>query len=386
MNQSAINDYWADVVARYRASPLPGFLRWWGGELSSLIPDSLRQRLVQPRPAVWLLPAEDGSLAVWAGGEAPEHLDTFGPSEDAGLLRDRWSAVARSFEEGNPEVRLCLPEDDILQCPVELPLAVESGLQQALRYQLDQFTPFQADQVYYAHEVTGRDSAHGRLKLALRLVPVSSVDRWRERLAAIGVRPHAIDVAASGEETPSPLGVNLLPEAERPPYVYKRARLNWMLAAGLVAMLVLVMAQSIYLRERSVDQLQAEVDSLREQSETVVALQRQLEDSLTAANFLAELRRRQPVVIQVLDEVTRLLPDDIWLQQLQVRDNELHMQGLADGSQRLIDLINDSELLDDAEFRGSVNVDQATGRERFATRAQIQTGRARNAAVAESGE
>jgi general secretion pathway protein L len=386
MNQSAINDYWADLVARYRSSPLPGFLRWWGGELAALVPESFRERLVQPRPVLWLVPdADSGVLTIWSGGDEPEQLDVFGAAEDAQLLRDRWGALVRNFEDGNPEIRLCLPEGEVLRCPVELPLAVESGLDQALRYQLDQLTPFQADQVYYDREVLARDTSHGRLKLELRLVPVARVENLRERLAAIGIRPHAIDVAGEGE-TPVSQGFNLLPEAERPAYVYARARMNWMLAGAAVLLLAIVMAQSLYLRGQTVDKLQAEVNKLRVESEAVMGLQQQLEDSLTAANFLAERRRRQPVTIQVLDEVTRVLPDDIWLQQLQVRGNELMMQGLADGSQRLIELINDSDLLADAEFRGSVNVDPNTGRERFNAQARIRTGRAANAAVAESGE
>ena len=386
MNQSAINDYWADIVARYRSSPVPGFLRWWRGELATLVPESFRERLVQPRPVLWLVPDGDrGALTVWSGGDEPEQLDVFGAAEDADLLRDRWAALVRNFEDGNPEIRLCLPEDEVLQCPVELPLAVESGLDQALRYQLDQLTPFQADQVYYDHEVVARDTSHGRLKLELRLVPVARVETLRERLAAIGIRPHAIDVVGD-VEAPASEGFNLLPESERPPYVYTRARLNWMLAGGVALLLALVMVQSLYLRGQTVDRLQAEVSNLRAEADAVMELQQQLEDSLTAANFLAERRRRQPVTIQVLDEVTRVLPDDIWLRQLQVRGNDLLMQGLADGSQRLIQLINDSELLADAEFRGSVNVDPNTGRESFNAQAKIRTGRAANAADAEPGE
>ncbi len=386
MNQSVINDYWAELVARYRSSPLPGFLRWWGGELAGLVPESFRDRMVQPRPELWLIPDSDnGSLTIWSGGEEPEQIDVFGAAEDAELLRDRWAGLVQNFEDGNPEIRLCLPEGEVLQCPVELPLAVESGLDQALRYQLDQLTPFQADQVYFDHDVVARDTAHGRLKLELRLVPVTRVDNLRERLAAIGIRPHAIDVIRDGD-LPVSQGFNLLPEAERPNYIYARARMNWLLAGAAVLLLALVMAQSLYLRGQTVDKLQAEVNNLRTESEAVMGLQQQLEDSLAAANFLAERRRRQPVTIQVLDEVTRALPDDIWLQQLQVRGNELMMQGLADGSQRLIELINDSELLTDAEFRGSVNVDPNSGRERFNAQALIRTGRAVNASDAEPGE
>lgn len=379
---NAVNEYWSGLAARYRASPLPGFLSWWRGELASLIPASLRARMVPPRPALWLCPDGQGNLAVWRGGESPERLDLFGADEDARDLRARWLALQSRFEDGHPEIRLCLDRDEILEREVELPLAVESNLATALGYQIDQLTPFRPQQIVYDFQVVDRDAAHGRLKLDLRLVPVAHLEPVRERLAAIGIRPHAIDTLADGAESPSSEGYNLLPEAERPRYVYARARLNWILAGVGVLVLALVMAQSLYLRERSVERLQGEVAQLRAEADRVMGLQRQLEDSLSAANFLADRRRRQPIIIQVLDEISRILPDDIWLQQVQVQGDEIVMMGLADGSQRLIELLNDSPMLDDAEFRGAINVDPATGQERFNVRARITRGEVQYAVVA----
>lgn len=387
MNHSAISDYWGSLVARYRASPLPGFLRWWGRELHGLIPESLRHRLVPPRPELWLVAEpESREFTVYRGIETPERCDRFGADEDPRLLRDRWAALVEEFDEGNPRIRLCLPGREVLECPVELPLAVESNLDQALAYQLDQLTPFRADQVYYDYDIVERDSEHGRLRLELRLVPVTRIDALRERLAAMGIHPHIIDLTQREGEQLDCQHFNLLPEPERPRHVYARARLNWMLVGALVLVVAVVMVESLYLRARTAEQLRGEVAELRAEAETVMELQKQLEDSLAAANFLAERRRRQPVMIQVLDEVTRLLPDNMWLQQLRVSGDELQVQGLAEGSQQLIELINDSELFDEAEFRGSVSIDPTSGRERFNARARIETGRAADAADAESGE
>jgi general secretion pathway protein L len=384
---NAVNEYWASLEARYRASPLPAFLTWWGRELGGMVPDSLSARMVPPRPALWLLAEPGGaSFTVWKGGEQAEFCDRFGDDEDAQILRDRWFELLAGFEEGQPEIRLCLPPELVLECPVELPLAVEANLATAIGYQLDQFTPFKASQVLHDFRIKDRDAQHGRIQVELRLAPLAHLEAIRERLARIGIRPHVIDTASFEQELPVCGGFNLLPEAERPRYVYARARLNWILAGVAVLVLGLVMAQSLYLRGQTVQRLQAEVTSLRNEAESVLALQQELEDSLIAANFLAERRRRQPVIIQVLDEVSRVLPNDMWVQQLQVRDNEVQMTGLADGSQRLIELLNDSPLLDDAEFRGSINVDPATGQERFNVRATIIRRGMQHAVAAGPGE
>jgi general secretion pathway protein L len=384
---SAVNEYWTSAVARYRASPLPAFFRWWGGELAQVFPESLRKRMMPPRPTVLLAAnLETADLEVWIGGDDPKHQDTFGKDEDAHILRDRWQELLNSFTDGAPEVRLCLPAEEVLQRPVELPLAVESNLDTAVSYQLDQLTPFSTSQVYHDFRLVRRDAQHNRLELDLRLVPLNRIEGIRERLAAIGIRPHAIDTLTSDEELLRCEGFNLLPETERPPYVYARARLNWVLAGTAALILLAVMFQSLHLRGQERDRLQEEVAQLRLEAEQVIELQNQLEDALVAANFLAERRRRQPVIIQVLDEVSRILPQDMWLNQMQVRGDELQMMGLADASERLIEIVNESPLLDDAEFRGAINVDPNTGQERFNARATINRRGVQDAAAAGPGE
>jgi len=387
MKSNVITTAWESLRTRYRTSPVPDFLAWWRSELASLIPAGLRQRMVPPRPSIWLVLDEDGTkLSLWRGGDQPERIDELLLSDELQSLRQRWAAAVARFEDGPPEIRLCLPAEQVLACPVEQPLAVEANLSNALGYQLDQLTPFRASDVLFDHQTLERNTQTGRLKLDLRLVPKKSVNPLLDRLNAIGIMPHAVDSLAGNEEAPRTEGFNLVPEAQRPRYTYRRARLNWGLAGAALLILGLVMAQSLYLRTNTVEALQSEVNALRLEADQVMNLQRQLEDSLQAANFLAERRRRQPVVIQVLDEVSRVLPEDMWINQLQVRGDQLTMMGLADGSSRLIEIINASPLLDDAAFRGSINVDPATGKERFNAQALITRGGVQDATAAESGE
>lgn len=354
---------------RYRSSPLAAFLNWWGGELYSLVPGRWRGRLVAPRPRLWLLSAADDlGLSVWRGGAQPEGLDTLGAGEDLAALRQRWQTHLASFVDGPPEVCLLLSDDVVLDAPVDLPLAVESNLTQAVAYQLDQLTPFRADQVWHDFRVLARDLDNARLKLDLRLVPKARIDALFDRLEAIGIRPHVVDVAPAGIELDDELhgsGFNLLPAERRRSYINRRTRLNWGLGAGLVAAMALVMFVSLQARSNGVEQLRAEVDSLRSQAESVLVLQRELEDALDAANFLAEHRSGQPVVMHVLDELTRVLPNDMWLQSVTIREQELTLQGQGNGSQRLIELVNGSSLFSETAFRGPVNIDPSTGQERF---------------------
>lgn len=360
---------------RYRATPVPAFLAWWGGELGELVPDSVAGRLMPPKPQVWLIPAETGGgdFRVWRADAEPQVLDVFGAGEDAQLLRDRWRDIVAAFRDGKPEVRLCLHPDQYLALPVELPAAVDANLDQALAYQLDQISPFRADQVVFGHRVERRDTERDRIEVSLRIAPNEMLEPLLERARAFGAVVHVVDTLA-GDDPPQPEGFNLLPESARPRYVHARARFNALLGLGLAVVLGLVMAQTLILRQQTVNDLQAAADRLRREAREVIDLQQELEESLAAANYLAEKRAAQPPVIDLIDEVTRVLPDDIWLQQFQLMGSQLRIQGMADGSQRIIGLLDESPLFASPEITGSISIDPRTGQERFRSQVQVITG------------
>jgi len=362
------------VRQRYRATPIPAFLSWWRRELSTLVPESLSARLMPPKPQLWIVPAESGGgdYRIWRADGQPKVLDVFGAGEDPQLLRGRWRDILAEFRDGQPEVRLCLHEDQALALPVEMPAAVEGNLDQALRYQLDQLSPFRADQVVLDHRIEHRDQDRGRIAVTLRIVPNEDLEPLLNRARAFGAAIHAVDTLAV-EDPPRPEGFNLLPESRRPRYVHARARFNMLLGAGLVVVLALVMAQTLILRERTLSGLRAEADELRVEARRVMQLQQAFEETLLAANFLAEKRASQPAVIELMEELTRLLPDDIWLQQFQLQGSDLRIQGQADGSQRVIGLLNESELFDSPEITGAISIDPRSGQERFRSQVRVVT-------------
>lgn len=388
MIQQTINDWKQQAKVRYQASPLPAFFAWWGAELSPIVPGDFKKRLMPPAPSLWLVPSQNGDLVVWADQSGLSQVDTFQTSEDAKLLADRWKALVDGFDQGVPRVVLCLPSDAVLDRLIELPLALEANLKQSIQYQLDQLTPFDPNGVYFDHQIKKRDSKNGRLSVDLRVLPIQSVVDWLDRLEAIGIGVHIIDclsTTAAEAGPPARAGFNLLPEAKRPPYRYQRAQLNLRLAGVAFLVLVGLMGSSLYLRERSVTRLGLQVDALRAEAQAVMSLQSELGNALDAANFLAQKRMEAPVMVHLLDEVTRLLPEHMWLQQMQVRGDELTMMGYAEGSQQLIELINDAPLLKDAAFRGRVTVDPDTSQERFTVQAVIDRGDA-GAVATRSGE
>jgi general secretion pathway protein L len=393
MLNAVIANYLSDLQRRYQSSRLPAFVSWWSSALMQLVPETVQRRFMPPAPQLVLVAdvEQPGHFALWLRTDAFKKIDEFNHGEDIGLQRSRWQRHVNQHQDDPPRVMVLLPGEAMLDLDVDLPLAVEGNLAQALRFQLDQMTPFAADQLAYDHRVIRRDAANGRLHLSLRLIPSAVLDPVRDHLTAVGIRPHAIDTLplsrqGGADEPPIGEGFNLIPVAQRPVYVHQRKRLNWTLAGALAVALVVVMAQSIYLRDRAVNQLRTDVAALRAEAESVMALQRDVDAALEAANFLADQRYNEPVTVQVVDELSRILPDHFWLQQLQIRGSTMILMGFAEGSQALIEILNDSPLFDDAEFRGRVSIDANSGEERFNAQARIlPPGDPQHAVAAQAG-
>jgi general secretion pathway protein L len=91
---------------------------------------------------------------------------------------------------------------------------------------------------------------------------------------------------------------------------------------------------------------------------------------------LRNRRAGSPPTVRVLAEVTRILPDDTFLDRLLVGSDSVQMQGKSNNAQQLIELVNQSPLFTDAAFRGSTRLDTGTKKEIFDVNAALVAGSA----------
>lgn len=353
---------------RVQASQAGAFWRWWTAELRAMLPERLRERVEHAqRRVVARLEGEELEL-YWQEGEVLQQLEVFPADEDLALQRQRIQDLLAERELNESPSELVLPESLVLRKKLTLPLAAEANLRQALGFEMDRHTPFRADDVCFDYRVLQRDKERGQLKLELVVVPIGPLNQQVETLTQRGLPPSAVDVVLDGE----PAGLNLLPPERRHRVSNRRTRMNWLLAAVAVLLLAVVMAQSLWLREGQIEQLEAAIEEVRVEARRVQNIRSQIEDASEAAGFMLARRAETPPTVLVMAEVTRLLPDDTYLDRLRVWEGNVQMQGKSDNAQRLIELVNTSVLLDGAGFRGSTRLDGQTQKEIFDLSARIE--------------
>ncbi|MEP6897980.1 MAG: PilN domain-containing protein [Rhodanobacter sp.] len=355
----------------WRASPLPAFLGWWGGELHSMLPPRWRSwfssgadwYLLQRTGLQWTLhrAGYPGTLAAW-----DENADVSGL--DAGVRTAPWSAALRHVDREDLRLALLMPTEAALRRTLALPLAARDNLAQVMAFELDRQTPFTLAQVYYAVRDLPTPAAEGRFNAELVTVTRGTLDPLLTQLRAQGIPIDAVDLALGHHR----LGINLLPAEQTPRHLRPRRRLNLILAACGVVLLGLVLNQWLHNRQTAVAQMQAEVDGMRGEAQQVASLRQQLQDNAGAAGFLAQRKKNTVSVLGLLQDVTARLPDTTYLERFGVDNTgQISMQGQSQQAAKLLDALKDSSLITQASFQGSIQAAPATGKEIFYLIAQL---------------
>lgn len=363
---------WVERIRRgWRASPVPGFLGWWGGELRGLLPPRWRGwfgggadwHLLQHADAQWTLRRSGHAqvLASWEDGAvmAADGVRVAPAALDAALGR---------VDREDLRLALLLPPALALRRTLALPLAARDNLLQVAGFEMDRQTPFQLAQVYYAVREPATPAPPGRFSAELVVATRDTLDPLLARLRAQGIEVDAVDLALGDGR----LGANLLPPEQVPRRAHPRRRLNLILAAACVLLALLVLGEWLHNRQLALARMQTEVAVMRGEAQQVAALRQQLQDNAGAAGFLARRKHDTVAMLGLLQEVTERLPDSTWLERFSVDNTgQVGFQGQSPQAAKLLDVLKDSRLLVDASFQGSIQPDPTTGKERFYLTARV---------------
>lgn len=348
------------------------FFAWWLFELSLLIPEAWR----------YWYSGRGNILTVAIGAERvaflrsqPSGLLETGSVSLVGSTDEQKTSVARLLgrvSEGRTHrLYLCLPADRALRRTFHLPMAAEENIRQTLEFELDRQTPFKADQIYFDYRIVERADAEQRLLVELIVLPKPVVEEQIRRAAMLGLPIAAAvleeDIRRDVEHPPNFLPALL--QSQR-----SRGRL-WLNIGFLGAVLVLLFfAVSIPLwhkREQAVA-LSAMVMGARDAAAQTEKLREQLDELVAEHNFPIDRKNSRVPAVVLVNELSKLLPDDTWVSQFDVNGNDLQIQGETGYSSKLIEVLENSGLLKGANYKSPLTQIPGTSVERFHLSAEIK--------------
>ena len=339
---------------------LAAFWRWWTGELATLMPERFARGSRVPVVAV-----DGGELAIVepksaAGPEARVAVSTL----DALQARNAVRAMLERAGETRGRARVRLQRDEALVRRVTMPAATEENLPQVIGFEMDRLTPFRAEDVYFDQHVVSRDPAAGSIAVQLAVARRDVVDARVAQLRDLGV---SVQGVAVGDDAGA--GLDLLPTEQRGERESANERLAKRALLGLVVVLLFVaLLLPAWQKRETVIALHPVLARAEADAKAADALSRELERLVADYNYLLA-KKHAPPALAYLEEFSRLLPDNTWVQQFDLRSagkgREVQITGETPSSSKLIELMEQSTLLQNAAPRGTVTRGSQPGTERF---------------------
>ena len=304
-------------------------LAWWTAELRGLVPEPLARRLAAP-----------------VGGERRLRLS-------AAEVLEASPALARGTA-----VTVELDPALVFEAALDLPASAAASLPGIIRHQIGLLVPLEPAELAWSHAVTGREPRTGMLHVAVAVVRRRVLEQAQEAARAAGLVPRRIEAAGGAGR------VFAFADEAAAASPARRRRQRGLEAAAL-SCLVLAFGLHLLAAPKAVD-----VSQLRHDAAAAATL-RQKVDRLAEPVALLRARIAAAAPLPVLEELTRLLPDTVWLDSLRLRGEALEIGGTAPAAAALIPLFEASPRFAEPAFRAALTM-TPEGRERFALAVRVR--------------
>jgi general secretion pathway protein L len=340
------------------------FFKWWKSELAFLVPERFRAIGSGVKDEL-LFRVRDFTVYLsirTVHGE--EELGSFNLDKEGG------NQIAQLFEE-NPKIKdaqkvlLLTPKQAVIKT-VTMPVTTEENLRQAIVFEMDRFTPFNIEDIYYDIEIVGINKEGSLLKVNLVCAPKWKLDALYKEIVSLGIFLNA--ARAQGSEQDSgrvELKYNLLPES------YRRKENKGPIIANiaLLFILVLLIGGSLYyplwFKSQVVSELTEQVAAAAKKAKEVEKITDESDTLINDAKTVIKIKETEPSMVNALNELTQRLKDDTWLKRFQYSDHRVQIQGISPSASTLIGIIEASPFFSNTRFVSPVTQDRKTGFERF---------------------
>lgn len=325
--------------------------RWWLNELRALLP---------ARPARTVL-ARDAVIALYERSSVRlairrrQRVDKLGSirladtsRSEAGTADPGAAQILDAVRRSRLPVVLRLPAAMGLVCNDLLPASAEREIGAIMAHKIDLLTPWSVEQVHFDQRIDTRRS-DGQLEVSLVAAPRPVVAEARRRLAAAGIEARGIDLV---EEDPWAAPTVDLNHSLRGPGRGPRWIVILLVAMALpMAIGAVLLGQQILERRALIDERRRQVAALEERLADLPDLRTSLEALRGETRFVAEQQRQAASPLIVLEALSRILPDTVWLSDLTIDGGSVTVNGFANDAPNVLSLIEGSPYFAGAEFR-----------------------------------
>jgi len=270
------------------------------------------------------------------------------PLEDENAARSVSYELARLCDIPGKlgDVAIVLPQGELLRPNLRMPKASRRTLRKALAYELGRLSPLDPAQLYFDFTARRSEPPLQGLDVELRIMRRVVADR------AVAICHSSQLQVASILFQNDPREADWLSfPVDRPAFLRALWR-HWsvsLLAAAAVFLAVAVLFAAYARVDASAEQLNDLVSEESTKAIVVERLEREI-GTISAQNEFLDRLKRAPLLVGVLADLSRVLPDNTWLNEIEASGNKVRIRGYSHSAPELIALIDGSSRFANAQF------------------------------------
>ena len=281
-------------------------------------------------------------------------------------LTQKWLAEKSKAE---PQIILLVADEKVLKKTILLPPAALENLREVLGYEMDRRTPFSVEQVYFDYLIENNGGGDNQLKVQLFASPKEHIDQMLKLLDSWNIGLNEINVINPGININT---LNLLPAEKRKSGNGNQATKSTLLLVVTAFCLFLAALYVPLIKQGNLlSQLETEIANSRDVVTKLKDLKLHKEALFDKASFLISKRKANVPVIDILNELTRIIPDDTWLIRFSLTNGEIQLQGESTVASSMIQTIESSDILTEVKFRSPVINNETTQKDKFNISAKL---------------
>lgn len=277
-------------------------------------------------------------------GRTMQHLGRIHPGDPdaAGKI------VAQMRRKGvsNDRLVLRLEQGAVLSTQLVLPAGVGDVLGLVVRNQLERVAPWSSNQALFAFEQVPAALGDTQIRVDLWVTGKAEVDQALAELSGLGLVPGIVDAATTQEEKPR---FNLIGRADETLTRLGNTIARLIKVGAVVAALACLAGVGYDYRLGVLQAAQEQLIQREMEAAIAAASPRDAEAQRQRALLLAQ-RSKAPSVAVALEALSRALPDDAYLERLELRNGVITLTGKARSAADLIGPLEAARYFEQVQF------------------------------------
>lgn len=330
--------------------------RWKTG-LQDIIPNGLVNCFVRPAPAVEVVIEHNNVRFVRTHPTTTSAEIVILQHSEMALATDGVlkANLTNGVKASQLQLNLVMPEEHVMRKRIILPRVARHNLRTVVNYQIGRLTPFSADKVFFdVLEVPALTPNDNTIEVEFIAVLKTAAQPWIDQIERLTGLVVSRLIVPQTDGLLNQQAINLFAQQRSKNAWWFRLNRNSLLLLALVVVLfattvvpVIKLRTLVVERKHEIKVLDQRVTGLQEKRQI-------LEHDLASLNYVLEQRANNHELSSIIEELTRTVPDEIFINSLSVQKQAVMISGIGTGVVDLIELLNNSPLFENAKFTASI--------------------------------